>query len=83
MTQTTDRLAAELRKVGLELMARKAEAGHYDDYLSELTFPIAALVGDLEAAGTPAARELAQRARDGDFDATEEEADAWERSRKR
>lgn len=53
---------------------RQAREGYYDEYLSQLPFPLLTLVSDLEANGF---RALAQRVRDGDFDATKEESDAW------
>lgn len=53
---------------------QRAKSGYYSDYESPLTFPIAELVKDLRAAGYP---DLARRAADGEFDGTEEEADAW------
>lgn len=58
-------------------MADAAVTGHYDDFLSPLDMPITALITDLRKIDTPAALVVAQQAIDGEFDATEEEADAW------
>jgi hypothetical protein len=55
-------------------MAEKAKEGYYSDFDSPLPMPITQLVLDLEAAG---ATDLANQARNGEFDATEEEGDAW------
>ena len=74
---TKDRLAAELRKAGLEDMATKAAEGYYDDFLSPLDTPIVTLVCDLGKADTPEAKALRLRAMNGDFDATDDEASAW------
>lgn len=75
-----DFLAQELRKAGLEEMARRAEVGYYHDFLSPLDFPEMELMHDLTAAirgGNEAARELRQRHVRGEFDATKEESDTW------
>lgn len=74
---TKERLAAALREIGLPTLAADAERGMYDDYESPLPFPLIALVHRLGEAATPAAEALAQRVRDGDFDGTIEESDAW------
>jgi hypothetical protein len=77
---TKDLLAGELRKAGLEEMATQAAAGYYHDYLSPLPTPSMQLANDLEAVGTPAALALRTRHLDGEFDASDEEADAWAES---
>ena len=56
------------------MMAKKAKEGYYSDYDSPLATPCIQLVKDLEALGLT---ELSARARDGEFDATEEESNAW------
>ena len=56
------------------MMAKKAKEGYYSDYDSPLTTPCIQLVKDLDALGLT---ELSAKARDGEFDATEEESDAW------
>lgn len=80
---TTEKLAQELEKAGLDEMAKKAREGLYHDFLSPLTFPEMELDKDLaEAArgGNKAAYELRRRHHNGDFDASKEESDEWARS---
>jgi hypothetical protein len=77
---TKDRLAEELIRIGLPILAKKAAEGFYDDFLSPLPAPIVTLVRLLTVAGTPDALELAERVKAGEFDATAEEADAWANS---
>lgn len=60
-----ENLAAALSEAGLVAMSEKAATGFYADFESPLTFPIMQLVADLTEAG---ARDLAQRAMDGEFD---------------
>lgn len=74
---TKDKLAAELNKIGLMDMAIKAANGYYHDFLSPLATPCLQLAADLAAAGTPEAMALRDRHINGEFDATQEEADAW------
>ena len=74
---TTERLALALEAANDPALARMialARVGHYDDFKSEIAAPIVALVNDLEHAGHP---ELAQRARNGEFDGTIEEGQTW------
>lgn len=74
---TTERLARALEAANDPALAEliiRARAGHYDDYKTDIALPIVTLVADLERAGHP---ELAQRAREGEFDATPAEVDAW------
>lgn len=71
---TTERLAEVLTAHGLPEMAKKAREGYYDDFRSPLATPIIQLVRDLQAAKQHA---LAQRAVNGEFDATLEEAEEW------
>lgn len=75
-----DRLAEELRKIGLEEMAIKAESGYYHDYLSPLATPELQLSLDLvdaSMAGNKHASELRHRHHAGEFDASKEESDAF------
>lgn len=67
-------------------MIRRAVDGHYDDYLSELTFPLMALVRDLSALAAipatprdsrPLLRSLARRVKGGEFAGSDEESRAW------
>lgn len=57
-----------------EEMVAKAREGYYDDYSSLLVFPLTQLVKDCTQLGLV---EIAERVARGDFDATQEEADAW------
>jgi hypothetical protein len=89
---TTAKLARALRELGTlavpPAMIRRAEAGHYHDYLSPLAFPEIQLVNDLGALARRSRTVLArdallavrQRVIDGDFDASKAESDAWARS---
>jgi hypothetical protein len=84
---TKDKLAAALRAVGLNEMADQAATGYYHDFLSPLALPEIVLVNQLniEALKLPVQQrtpilELRQRVIDGDFDASEEEADEWANS---
>ena len=80
---TKDRLADELKKIGLDGMAALASLGKYDDYLSDSATNIMDLVNELAevAKQKPELRdpimELRKRAMEGEFDATREESDAW------
>jgi hypothetical protein len=85
---TKDKLAAELRKIGLTdtigvagpllfAMADKAAEGYYHDFLSPLDFPEMQLCADLALVGTHDALMLRQRCINGEFDATKEESDEW------
>jgi hypothetical protein len=75
---TTVRLARALEAALLPVeMVRRARAGYYHDFLSELAMPETQLVADLRAHGQHA---LARRVIDGEFDATLEESDAWAES---
>lgn len=81
---TRMRLAAELRKVAAqagpenaakyEAFAKRAETGEFDDYADTYVCPITQLNNELMAAGFT---KFAARVRDGEFDATKEESDAW------
>jgi hypothetical protein len=64
-----DKLADELRRIGLWSMAQKAADGFYDDFLSPLPMPISRLVADLGEAGTSEALALQTRVMNGEFDA--------------
>lgn len=77
---TTERLAmalAERNNPRLAPMIQRAREGYYDDYKSELPFPLTQLVRDLRQNGE---HELADRAVSGEFDGTKEEADVWAQS---
>jgi hypothetical protein len=77
---TKDRLAQALREIGLDKMASDAEAGRYDDFLSNSATPQMDLVARLGIAtgrGNLAAAALARRVMNGEFDGTLEESEAW------
>lgn len=85
--RTRDKLAAELRKVGLksgisnahkyEAFAKRAETGEFDDYADTYACPITQLYNELKASGLA---KFALRVASGEFDATKEESDEWMRS---
>lgn len=69
------RLTRALRDAGApEWMVTAAADGYYDEFTSSLTFPLIELVKDASAAGLTA---IADRVRNGDFDATKAESAAW------
>ena len=74
---TKDILAAALRDAGLPEMAGRAAQGHYHDYLSPLVMPEKQLVSELTIIGTTAALTLRRRVKQGDFDPSDDECDAW------
>jgi hypothetical protein len=74
MISTKERLAQVLHAAGLFEMETAARAGHYDDYESDIATPIGELFRDLKKAGRD---DLAQRAFNGEWDGTKEEAEAW------
>lgn len=74
---TKERLAAALRGIGLDALADEAARGMFDDYESPNAFPLITLVHRLGEASTPEATALAERVKDGEFDGTKAEADAW------
>lgn len=82
---TSERLAKALEAANApKAMITAARAGCYDDYKSESAFPLTDLVRDLTAATKGLANHpravllaLAQRVRNGDFDATAEESEEW------
>lgn len=74
---TTEKLALELDKANLSIMAQKAREGYYHDFLSPLAAPCMQLADDLRIIGTPAAMSIRDRHINGEFDATTEESNAW------
>ena len=65
--------ALEAAKAPLDMIER-ARRGYYDDVESELATPIIQLVRDAEAAGL---KSIADQAKQGEFDATEDEMEEW------
>jgi hypothetical protein len=60
-----------------QAMINQARKGYYDDFKSDLATPIVQLVQDARKAGLEG---IAERAMNGEFDATKEESDAWAES---
>lgn len=72
---TKERLAKELTDAHApEWLIRNAQNGMYDDFESSEVNPIMTLVQDCRCAGL---EPIAQRAMNGEFDASNEEAEAW------
>lgn len=77
---TTDKLAQALSSAGApEIMIQRANEGYYDDFKSNEAWPIQRLVSDARSFGLS---DIAERAKDGEFDAQQWEADGWARSRR-
>ena len=75
---TTERLALVLTQAGApRWMIDNARAGYYDDYKTTIATPIVRLCQDCTDAGLT---DLADRARNGEFDATRYEAEEWAKS---
>lgn len=84
---TKDRLAAELRKVAgkaqpenatiYRALADRAETGEFDDYADVHVCGPTALYFELSNAGFT---KFAARVANGEFDASQEESEAWARS---
>jgi|SRR5215469_5180062 len=88
---TSEKLAKALAAIpGVpDDMATRARAGHYDDYKSELAFPLMQLTTELIGlAALPATphdsrvllREMIRDVANGVYDGTKEEAEEWGRS---
>ena len=85
--RTSDKLAAELRKVAAqaspenaakyETFAVRALTGEFDDYADTYVCPITQLHSELCSAGFT---QFAKRVAQGEFDATKEESDEWANS---
>lgn len=77
-TPTSDLLADALDAEGAPReMVDAARSGHYDDFRSELAFPLTQLVHDATRFGMDG---IVKRALDGEFDAQDWEAEAWRAS---
>jgi hypothetical protein len=80
MMHTKDKLAAALCECGLDEMANAAANGYYDDFLSPLDMPTTQLIKDLSLiahGNLVAIQALLVRVVHGEFEATQEESDAW------
>jgi hypothetical protein len=75
---TTEKLAEALSLAGApKWMIDNANTGVYDDWKSPLDFPMRTLVFDAENMGL---KDIAERAKNGEFDSQKWEADAWRNS---
>lgn len=77
MRPSDAKLAAALHEAGLLDMAKRAEAGVYNEFFGPLDTPEIVLVGELALAGTESALALRQRVINGEFDAGIEESEEW------
>jgi len=57
-----------------DFMVSNAERGYYDDYESDIAFPITRLVADCIEYDL---NDIAEEAKSGEFDASPEECEAW------
>ena len=72
---TTERLARALEEAKAPPhMVARARRGEYDDYKSHHPAPIVKLVQDCQLYGLPS---IAERAINGEFDGTKEDAEEW------
>lgn len=88
--RTRDKLADALRESGLVNLADRAATGEFDDFESPHAFPQIELVKTLQRYVDAGSRNqsvlsrnsarLIERVKAGDFDATKEEAEAWQAS---
>lgn len=73
--RSTEKLVVALREDGAPPgLVFRAAGGAFHDFASESATPIIDLVRECERLGL---RTIAERARNGDFDATREEAERW------
>ena len=73
--KTTEKLANDLKEVKApQWMIENALSGYYDDYKSHVAMPIVQLVNDCHKNGLES---IANKAKNGDYDATKEESDEW------
>ena len=73
--KTKEKLAKALTEANApQEMIAAAISGRYDDFESHSATPIVDLVHDCHHAGLT---DIADRAMNGDFDATKEESEAW------
>ena len=72
---TKERLAIALEEAGAHpQIVQVARDGYFDQCQSPLPMPIATLIQEMNEQGFP---DLARRAEQGEFDATEEEIEQW------
>ena len=75
-TPTKERLAQRLRSLGLFDLEDRARKGEFSDFESEHATPKVQLVFALRSRGDEAIK-LAIEVQNGDWDDTDEEAEAW------
>jgi hypothetical protein len=74
---SSENLARELDKAGFRMLAARARRDEFHDFKSPHAMPEHELVAELRKEGGRAAKAIAQRVINGEFDATKEESDAW------
>lgn len=75
MNKTKDKLINDLKDAPApDWMIRNAEQSLYDNFKSPLNEPILQLINDCEAIDLT---QLAERAKNGEYDGTKEEANFW------
>lgn len=77
MRASDAKLAAALREAGLPEHAKRAEEGWFNEYFGRFECPQLTLLHDLVIYGK---HDLAERVRNGEFDAGPEEAEEWANS---
>lgn len=78
MKRTKDKLAKALKEANApKWMIDRALIGYYDDFEGTIAMPIVVLVNDCHDNGL---EDIADRAKDGEFDSTKEEAEEWFRT---
>lgn len=77
MRASDAKLAKALYEAGLPEHAKRAEEGWFNEYFGRFEHPMLTLLHDLVIYSKDA---LAERVRNGEFDATMEEADEWANS---
>lgn len=74
MRASDAKLAKALYEAGLPEHAKRAEEGWFNEYFGRFDAPMHTLIHDLVIYEK---HDLVERVRNGEFDATEEEADEW------
>jgi hypothetical protein len=80
MRKSDAKLSAALQEAGLDDMAKRAAAGHYNEFFGPLDTPMLTLIEELHKAGSAPALALRLRVMDGDYDADFEESEEWAKS---
>lgn len=78
MTRASDaRLAAALSEAGMPDLAKRAEAGEFNDYFGDSATPKMALVAEISSRDTNECDALVVRVMNGEFDSGRDEALEW------